>query len=90
MSQVLYPKEPGLKELVLWVTTDCNLRCRYCYANGGDKAEYMDWQVAKQTLDIMLSHSDGFKIQFAGGEPLLNIDLIEQVVGYTLGLGILY
>ena len=90
MSQVLPPREPRLKELVLWVTTDCNLRCRYCYASGGDKAEYMDWQVAKQALDIMLSHSDGFKIQFAGGEPLLNIDLIEQAVSYTQGLDIRY
>jgi uncharacterized protein len=90
MSQILPSREPRLKELVLWVTTDCNLRCRYCYASGGDKAEYMDWQVAKQALDIMLSHSDGFKIQFAGGEPLLNIDLIEQVVGYTQGMGIRY
>ncbi|MBA7687412.1 hypothetical protein ES703_95875 [subsurface metagenome] len=50
----------------------------------------MDWQVAKQALDIMLSQSDSFKIQFAGGEPLLNMDLIEQVVRYTQGLGIGY
>jgi len=90
MSQLSLPEEPRLKELVLWVTTDCNLRCRYCYASGGDEAEYMDWQVAKQALDIMLSQSDSFKIQFAGGEPLLNMDLIEQVVGYTQGLGIGY
>lgn len=90
MSQLSLPEEPRLKELVLWVTTDCNLRCRYCYASGGDEAEYMDWQVAKQALDIMLSQSDSFKIQFAGGEPLLNMDLIEQVVGYTQGLGIRY
>jgi len=90
MSQLSLPKEPRLKELVLWVTTDCNLRCRYCYASGGDEAEYMDWQVAKQALDIMLSQSDSFKIQFAGGEPLLNMDLIEQVVRYTQGLGIRY
>lgn len=90
MSQLSLPKEPRLKELVLWVTTDCNLRCRYCYASGGDEAEYMDWQVAKQALDIMLSQSDSFKIQFAGGEPLLNMDLIEQVVRYTQGLGIGY
>lgn len=90
MSRVLPPTEPRLKELVLWVTTDCNLRCRYCYASGGDKAEYMGWQVAKQALDIMLSHSDSFKIQFAGGEPLLNIDLIEQAVNYTQGRDIRY
>ena len=77
-------------ELVLWVTTDCNLRCRYCYANGGENPEYMDWQVAKRALDLMLNYFDSFKVQFAGGEPLLNMDLIERVVNYTGGLSIRY
>jgi len=79
-----------ISTLVLWVTTDCNLRCRYCYANGGDKAEYMDWQVARQALDIMIKESRGFKIQFAGGEPLLNMELIEQVVDYTRNMKVVY
>jgi len=77
-------------ELVLWVTTDCNLRCRYCYANGGENPEYMDWLVAKRALDLMLNYFGRFKVQFAGGEPLLNMDLIEQVVGYTKSWGIRY
>jgi uncharacterized protein len=83
-------EEPSLRELVLWVTADCNLRCRYCYANGGDDVKHMDWQVAKQALDLMLNQSDSFKIQFAGGEPLLNLELIEQVVHYTNSLNIHY
>ncbi len=90
MSGLSLPKEPRLKELVLWVTTDCNLCYRYCYASGGDEAEYMGGQVAKQALDLMLSQSDGFKIQFAGGEPLLNMNPIEQVVRYTQGRSIRY
>jgi uncharacterized protein len=90
MSQLSLPEEPRFKELVLWVTTDCNLRCRYCYANGGDEADYMNWRVAKRALDIMIGQFGHFKIQFAGGEPLLNMDLIEQVVRYTQGLGIGY
>lgn len=90
MNQLSSPEEPRLKELVLWVTTDCNLRCRYCYANGGDDVEYMDWQVAKQAVDFMLIQSDSFKIQLAGGEPLLNLELIEQAVHYTRGLNIHY
>ena len=69
--------------LVLWVTTDCNLRCRYCYAEGGEKPEYMSWEVAKRALDFMREHSEGFKVQLAGGEPLLNMGLVEQVVRYT-------
>lgn len=90
MRGLSLPKEPRLKELVLWVTTDCNLCYRYCYASGGDEAEYMGGQVAKQALDLMLSQSDGFKIQFAGGEPLLNMNPIEQVVRYTQGRSIRY
>jgi uncharacterized protein len=79
-----------LKLLVLWTTTDCNLRCHYCYANSGDESRCMDWCVAEQALDLMLSQSEDFKIQFAGGEPLLNLDLIEQVVRYTQNYGLSY
>lgn len=50
----------------------------------------MNWQIAKQSLDTMICQSDGFKIQFAGGEPLLNMELIEQVVHYTRGRGVVY
>jgi len=90
MNQLLLHREPELKLLVLWVTTDCNLRCRYCYANGGDNAEYMNWRIAKRALDFIINRSGNFTIQFAGGEPLLNIDLIEQVVHYTQDLNICY
>lgn len=88
MSSLQAPAE--LKLLVLWVTTDCNLRCRYCYAEGGDQARYMSWQVARKALDLMASQSSGFKIQFAGGEPLFNMELIERVVHYTQGLSVTY
>ena len=72
------------KLLILWTTTDCNLRCRYCYAGGGDKPEYMAWEVAKRALDLV--GPDGqFKVQFAGGEPLLTLGLIEKVLAYTHG-----
>lgn len=68
--------------LLLWVTTDCNLRCRYCYACGGEKKEYMSWPVAKRAIDLIARHSESFKVQFAGGEPLLNLPLVERVVRY--------
>lgn len=72
----------GPSLLILWVTTDCNLRCRYCYAHGGERKEYMDWPVAKRAIDLMASRGKAFKVQFAGGEPLLNMALIEQVIHY--------
>ena len=75
-------------ELVLWVTTDCNLRCRYCYARGGEDPQYMSWEVAKRALDFMFGHFNGFGVQFSGGEPLLNMELVEKVVEYTKRRGV--
>ena len=75
-------------ELVLWVTTDCNLRCRYCYARGGEDPQYMSWEVAKRALDLMFGHFDGFDVQFSGGEPLLNMELVEKVLEYTRRRGV--
>lgn len=70
------------KLLVLGVTADCNLRCEYCYASGGDVKTHMSWQVARRAVDLMIEQSEKFKIQFTGGEPLLNLDLIEKVLIY--------
>lgn len=72
----------GPRLLVLGVTADCNLRCRYCYACGGDEKTHMSWPVARRAVDLMLEHSDRFKVQFTGGEPLLNLGLVEKVLLY--------
>jgi len=66
--------------LVLWPTSKCNLKCKYCYASG-ISGEDMNFETAKRALDLM---SDSpLKIQFAGGEPLLNLPLIERVLEYA-------
>lgn len=78
-------KKNNFRLLILWVTTDCNLRCQYCYARGGEHPRNMKWNVAKAALDFMAESSENFKIQFAGGEPLLNLDLVEKIVDYTKG-----
>ena len=77
---------PGL--LALSVTGDCNLRCAYCYACGGENRTCMSWQSAKRAIDIASECFSSFKIQFTGGEPLMNLDLIEKAVDYIKGLGI--
>ncbi|MEN3036554.1 MAG: radical SAM protein [Candidatus Methanosuratincola petrocarbonis] len=74
------------RTLILWVTTDCNLRCVYCYANGGDAKAYMGWSVAKRAVDLIADDTDRFKIQLSGGEPLLNFDLIKRIALYTWDL----
>ncbi len=65
--------------LVLWLTNDCNLRCKYCYANGGEKKEYMTFEMARKALSMPKSN---FKLQLAGGEPLLNFQLIKDIYNY--------
>jgi len=79
-------EKPGL--LALSVTEDCNLRCRYCYACGGEKKAAMSWEKAKRAIDVTAECFPSFKIQFTGGEPLLNLDLIEKAVDYLDEIGL--
>ncbi|WP_050740940.1 radical SAM/SPASM domain-containing protein [Acetobacterium bakii] len=67
--------------IVLWTTGQCNLACKYCYAGSTHSREDMDFETAAQSLDLFSDHT--MKIQFAGGEPLLNYPLICQVVDYV-------
>lgn len=79
-------KEPAprfLERLVLIVTTHCNLRCRYCYADGGDYGmgfQHMDPPLARQALDWAFGFVQSIgSIQFFGGEPMLNPEIVETV-----------
>lgn len=83
----LVQNEKGLKildRLVINVSNDCNLNCKYCYANGGtynSQGNMMSADVAKKTIDLFLSEFDRVNvIQLFGGEPLLNIPIIEVVL----------
>lgn len=72
-----------IKLLVLRITGDCNLRCLYCYAGGGESKERMAWETARRAVDYAAVRSKFFKIQFSGGEPLLNLALVKQVAFYV-------
>lgn len=76
---------PGgfLERLVVNVSNACNLRCRYCYANGGsyggDRAQ-MDSDLALEAVEAIYDHFPMIGgIQFFGGEPFLNLPVIERV-----------
>ena len=78
------PKDvkPALNRLILHLSNDCNLRCVYCYANGGNYRSSRDL-MSRETLDRIIDviyreyeHID--RIQYFGGEPLLNMDLIDH------------
>ena len=74
---------PTLGRLVLIVTTHCNLRCRYCYAEGGGygmELQHMQPALAHKALNWVLQLFSGIDtIQFFGGEPALNCAVIEAI-----------
>jgi uncharacterized protein len=86
----LYKDQLG--QLILEVTEACNLRCRYCtysdyYPGNRSWSDLsMGWERAKKAMDYFLSHSgraEHRSVTFYGGEPLLQIDLIERCVDYA-------
>lgn len=75
------------KNITFIVTKDCQLACKYCYLVGKNTKERMSWEVAKQAIDYILIHEEDFKeesvvFDFIGGEPFLEIDLIEKICDY--------
>ena len=70
------------KLVVLNLTTDCNMRCEYCYASAGDKKEYMTYETAVKTIDELrrINNYETVKVLFHGGEPLLCYDVIKKVI----------
>lgn len=76
-------EKPVLERFVFIVTTKCNLRCRYCYAGGGNYGMpfvNMSREVARQAITWMFKHfSHVQNIQFFGGEPSLNYKLIGYI-----------
>lgn len=75
------------KNITFIVTKDCQLACKYCYLVGKNSKERMPFEIAKQAIDYILSHEDDFKEasviwDFIGGEPFLEIDLIDRICDY--------
>ena len=77
-----------VKALCLNVSHDCNLACRYCFAGQGeyhgDRA-LMSYEVGKQALDFLIANSGNrrnLEVDFFGGEPLMNFEVVKQLVAY--------
>jgi len=78
-----------VKALCLHVAHDCNLNCRYCFASqgnfNGDKL-LMDCNTAYRAVDFLIEKSKGrrnIEIDFFGGEPLMNLDVVKKTVDYA-------
>ena len=75
------------KSITFIVTKDCQLACKYCYLVGKNTKERMTWDVAKQAIDYILDHESDMIEEsviwdFIGGEPFLEIDLIDKICDY--------
>lgn len=75
------------KTITFIVTKDCQLACKYCYLVGKNSKERMTWDVAKKAIDYIFDHENDFKEEsviwdFIGGEPFLEIDLIDKICDY--------
>jgi uncharacterized protein len=76
-------------EVTLFPTSRCNLRCTYCYAEGGRAGPELSWKQAKAAIDLVaenagLAGRDGFAVAFhGGGEPTLAWEMLTQCVSYA-------
>ena len=81
--------KPVLKALCLHVAHTCNLNCEYCFASQGryhgDRA-LMPFEVGKQALDFLIQNSGNrvnLEVDFFGGEPLMNWQVVKDLVAYA-------
>ena len=78
-----------VKALCLHVAHTCNLNCAYCFASQGrfhGEQALMSFEVGKQALDYLVAHSGtrhNLEVDFFGGEPLMNWDVVKQLVHYA-------
>lgn len=77
-----------VKALCLHVAHDCNLACRYCFAEEGEyhgRRALMSFEVGKKALDFLIANSGNrrnLEVDFFGGEPLMNWEVVKQLVAY--------
>ena len=90
MAGKLKEKTAGVvKALCMHIAHTCNLNCSYCFASQGkyhgDRA-VMSFEVGKRALDFLIENSGtrrNLEVDFFGGEPLMNFDVVKQLVEYA-------
>ena len=90
MAGALKEKTSGVvKALCLHVAHTCNLNCSYCFASQGrysGERAVMSFETGKQALDFLIANSGdrhNLEVDFFGGEPLMNFDVVKQLVAYA-------
>ncbi|CDF41766.1 putative uncharacterized protein [Roseburia sp. CAG:182] len=84
-----FKKRPTVvKALCLHIAHDCNLACRYCFAEEGEyhgRRALMSYEVGKAALDFLIANSGNrrnLEVDFFGGEPTLNFQVVKDLVKY--------
>lgn len=87
-SQVFTKRKPVVKAMCFHMAHDCNLKCKYCFAGQGDfngPKGLMSLEVGMKAIDYLIANSGNrrnLEIDFFGGEPLLNFEVVKQLVEY--------
>ncbi len=87
-QEPIYPSPPIIKAMCLHVAHDCNLKCRYCFAGTGSFGgcrELMSVETGIKAIDFLLMHSGSrpqCEVDFFGGEPLLNLTVVKELIAY--------
>ncbi len=85
-------RQTVVKALCLHIAHDCNLACRYCFAEEGEyhgRRALMSFEVGKKALDFLVANSGSrvnLEVDFFGGEPLMNWDVVKRLVEYGRSL----
>ncbi len=85
-------RETVVKALCLHIAHDCNLACKYCFAEEGEyhgRKALMSFEVGKKALDFLVASSGNrvnLEVDFFGGEPLLNWQVVKDLVAYGRSL----
>ena len=89
--QTMEPPANRLKKYTVFTTTACNARCFYCYEKDWTPRT-MDPETADRLADYMLAHSGGkrFQIDWFGGEPLVNLRVIDRISARLRDAGAAY
>jgi uncharacterized protein len=86
--EMLEGRGPVIKAMCLHVAHDCNMRCKYCFGDAGafeGQRSLLSFETGKKAIDFLLTHSGtrhNLEIDFFGGEPLMNFDVVKQLVAY--------
>jgi len=81
-------RETVVKALCLHIAHDCNLACSYCFAEEGEyhgRRALMSFEVGKKALDFLITNSGNrrnLEVDFFGGEPLMNWNVVKELVAY--------